>query len=365
MSYQETISIGDRTIGVHQPTYFMADIGSNHDGSLSRAVDLIYLAKEAGADCAKFQHFKAEKIVSDVGFGDPSQQVSHQAGWERSVFDTYDHYHTHRDWTHELVAACKDAEIDFMTTPYDIEAVEMFDDIVPAFKVGSGDITFATLLERISKTQKPVLLATGASAMDEVEAAVELVLRNNTALCLMQCNTNYTGSVDNFAHLNLNVLRTFSERWPGMPLGLSDHTPGHSAVLGAVVLGARIIEKHFTDDNSRKGPDHPFAMNPVSWRTMVDATRELELALGDGVKRVEANEQDTVIVQRRALRLTRPMEAGSIISPEDIEALRPCPPGAISPRSLGDVLGKQLVSSKGAGEDLRWDDLRSSCAGST
>ena len=153
-----------------------------------------------------------------------------------------------------------------MTTPYDIEAVDMFRDIVPAYKIGSGDITFHEEVEHIAKTGKPVLLATGAATMAEVEAAADLVLRHNRQLCLMQCNTNYTGSPENFKYVNLHVLQTLAARWPGMVLGFSDHNPGHFAVLGAAALGPRETEKHFTDDNSRQGPTTPTALHPVHWR---------------------------------------------------------------------------------------------------
>ena len=121
----------------------------------------------------------------------------------------------------------------------------------------------------------------------------ETLLKNNREICLLQCNTNYTGSLENFKYINLNVIKSFSLMYPGIPLGLSDHTPGHTTVLGAIALGARVIEKHFTDDCSRIGPDHSFAMDPSTWVAMVEASREMEYALGDGVKRVELNEIET------------------------------------------------------------------------
>src|SRR5581483_6809388 len=309
MKYQQRFSIGDHEIHAGAPTFFIADIAANHDGDLERAKDLICKAKEAGADVAKFQHFKADRIVSDVGFSDEAVgKVSHQAKWRKSVSEIYDQYHTRREWTEALLQTCRAVGIEFMTTPYDAEAVGMFRNIVPAYKVGSGDITFSSLLTEIARQSRPVLLATGASTMAEVEEAVATCLAHNPALCLMQCNTNYTGSIENFRYVNLRVLNAFAQRWPGMPLGFSDHTPGHSAVLGAVMLGATVIEKHFTDDNGREGPDHGFALNPVTWRAMVDAVRELEYAMGDGVKRIEPNEEQTVVIQRRALRAVGPIK---------------------------------------------------------
>lgn len=357
MTYQTAFNIGSREVSIDAPTYFIADIAANHDGDLERAKALIWLAKEAGADCAKFQHFLADKIVSSVGFADAKTQVSHQAGWKKSVNEIYDQYHTRREWTPVLVETCKQAGIEFMTTPYDFEAIDMFRDIVPAYKIGSGDITFQAAIERIARVGKPVLLACGAATMAETEQAVDLVLKHNPSLCLLQCNTNYTGSLDNFRYVNLRVLQSMAARWPGMVLGLSDHTPGHSAVLGAVALGARVIEKHFTDDTSREGPDHAFALDRTTWRAMVDATRELEAALGDGVKRIEANEVETVVIQRRALRAKTALPAGTLLREEDLVALRPCPAEAVPPNALSQVIGRSLKVAREEGKELRWTDL--------
>lgn len=358
--YNTEFEIGGLSIGIQQKAYFIADIAANHDGDLMRAKDLIWRAKEAGADCAKFQHFKADKIVSARGFDNMIDQLSHQADWKKSVHEVYDQYHTRRDWTDQLVKTCEDADIEFMTTPYDTEAIDEFAKHISAFKIGSGDITFHSAIKRAASYDKPVLLATGASDMTEVEAAVNASLSVNSKLCLMQCNTNYTGSYENFHHVNLNVLKSFASKWPGLPLGFSDHTPGHSAVLGAIVLGARVVEKHFTDDNSREGPDHKFALNPVTWSQMISATREVEAALGDGVKRVEANETDTVVIQRRAIYAKAGMAAGTIISEGDLEFLRPCQPGDCQPFEVTELLGKKLVNNISAGTAIRWENVNAS-----
>ncbi len=357
MKYKTEFNIGRRKISKTDPTYFIADIAANHDGSLSRAKDLIWLAKEAGADCAKFQHFIANKIVSDFGFRKITDDTSHQSKWKKSVYDTYDQYHTRREWTDELVKTCQQADIEFMTTPYDLESIDMFKDIVPAFKIGSGDITFFQGVEKISKAHKPVLLATGASSMLEVERAVDLVLRDNSEICVMQCNTNYTGSDDNLSHINLSVLKSFERKWPELPLGLSDHTSGHTTVLGAIALGARIIEKHFTDNNSRYGPDHGFAMNPETWSRMITASRDLESALGNGVKTVEENEAKTVIVQRRAIRAATQIEPGKTISASDLDFLRPCPPGSLSPFEAQELIGKVAKAFIDKGDTINWEKV--------
>lgn len=357
LPYETRILIGDRAVAIDEPTYFVADLASNHDGDLSRAKELIRLAAEAGADAAKFQHFLARSIVSDHGFKALGGQGSHQAGWKRSVYEVYEQYQLPRDWTSELAETAREAGIDFFSTPYDFEAVRQLAPLAPAFKIGSGDITWTQMLEQVASVGRPVLLATGASTFADVERAVNTILAHNRSLVVLQCNTNYTGDPRNFVYVNLNVLRTFADQWPGLPLGLSDHTPGHSAVLGAIALGARVVEKHFTDDRNREGPDHAFSLDGPAWREMVDRTRELELALGDGVKRVEANESETVVLQRRSVRLARDVPAGATLSAEDLEVLRPAPADALAPYRMDQAVGVRLRVAKCAGEALTISDL--------
>lgn len=359
MRYDTSFRIGNREIALDAPTYFIADIAANHDGDLQRAKDLIRLARDSGADAAKFQHFKAESIVSDYGFRSLGGQMAHQAKWEKPVFEIYADYSINRDWNHALAETARSVGIHWMTTPYDIEAVDQVVDLLPAFKIGSGDITWPAFIRYVASKKKPILLATGAATMTDVEVAVEAVLRENRQLCLMQCNTNYTGSLENFRFVNLKVLQTFALHWPGMPLGLSDHTPGHATALGAVALGARTIEKHFTDDTARKGPDHPFSMTPSTWREMVGRTRELENAMGDGVKRIEPNEMDSSIVQRRCLRLKTDLPAGTILEAKHIEALRPAPRAAFTPAQIDLAVGKRLRRAMPAGCEIGGADLES------
>lgn len=357
MRYQTEFNVAKRRIAWDQPSYFIADVASNHDGDLQRAKDLIWLCAEAGAEAAKFQHFTAKGLVSDKGFRSLNVAAEHQEAWGKSVFEVYEENEYRRDWDQALKAECDKAGMHFMTSPYDVEAIESVAPLVSAFKVGSGDITTPEILTRIAGKGKPVFMACGASSLEDVVRGVETVLLTNPQIALMQCNTNYTGSVENFHHINLRVIEVFRSLWPQMIVGLSDHTPGHSTVLGAVTLGARCIEKHFTDDNARKGPDHPFSMNPKSWREMVDRTRELEAALGDGFKRVQDNETETAVVQRRALHLTRDMAAGEKLKDADLVSLRPAPPQAFFPYERDDVIGSTLLSDKAAGAPLYRRDL--------
>jgi sialic acid synthase SpsE len=286
-------------------------------------------------------------------------QLSHQAKWKKSVFQVYKEASIPWEWTPILKAECDRAGIHYFSSPYDFGAVDMLDPYVPAYKIGSGDITWPEMLEKIASKGKPTLIAAGASTMEDVRRAMAVLRKSGVPLGLMQCNTNYTASLENFRHIHLRVLPTFAAEFPEAVLGLSDHTPGHATVLGAVTLGARMVEKHFTDDTRREGPDHPFSMTPATWRDMVDRTRELELALGSPTKEVAANERDTIVVQRRCLRAVSALPAGTVLCAEHLEALRPSPPESIKPYELAQVIGRKLRSALTAGQHLARTDLES------
>lgn len=332
----------DALLAINQPTYFIADIAANHDGSLERALQLIKLAADAGADAAKFQNFRAETIVSRRGFKELGKKLTHQAKWEKDVFDVYDAAALPIDWTEALIGECEKNDIDYFTAPYDLEYIDFFANKMPFFKIGSGDITWKQSIEHMASFGKPILLATGASNLEEVEESVRIIESYEVPLILMQCNTNYTGEEDNFNYVNLRVLEAFKLKFPRVVLGLSDHSQGYIVVLGAVALGARAIEKHFTDDTSRSGPDHGFSLDPKTWREMVNATRILERSLGDGIKRVEENEIEARIVQRRAYRYLNNLVSGHVVLETDLIALRPCPPDGFTPFGIAQIVGQKI-----------------------
>lgn len=342
--------VGKNAISKDGPLYFIADIAANHDGYLNRALTLIEKAKEAGAHAAKFQNFQAAKIVSRRGFDLIGGQLSHQAKWKKSVYETYEDASIPFDWTATLKNKCDAVGIDYFTSPYDFESVDKVDPYLSVYKIGSGDITWLEIIEYIANKGKPVMLAAGAADMTDVRSAMEILRKITKDIVLMQCNTNYTASAQNFKYVNLEVLRTFALEFPDVVLGLSDHTHGHATVLGAIAFGARVFEKHFTDDNDREGPDHRFAMNPQSWREMVDRANELFLALGDGVKKIEDNEKDTVLLQRRGLRFTRDLRKGHALVRTDLFPLRPLAKNGLQPYEIDKVVGKTLL------RDVRNDD---------
>jgi sialic acid synthase SpsE len=351
------IKIGERLIGPDHPAYFIADIAANHDGDLERAKLLIRLAKQAGADAAKFQNFDAPKIVSDYGFSHMNSQVSHQAAWRKSVVEVYRAASIPFEWTMTLMEECQEAGIDYFSSPYDFAAIDFLDQYVPVYKAGSGEIDWIEALERMAGKGKPFFVATGASTIGEVQKAVHAILAVNRQLVLMQCNTNYTASPDNYDHLHVNVLKTYATMFPDVILGLSDHTHSVAPILGAVTLGARVIERHFTDSNEREGPDHKFAMNPGNWAKMVEETRLLERSLGSPDKFIAENEVQTAIIQRRCLRAARAIKAGEVFTREMIEVLRPATPGAIKPDQIKEVIGTRALQDMPMGKELRWTDL--------
>ena len=351
-------SLAKKIIGINKPVYFIADIAANHDGKLEQALDLISAAKDAGADAAKFQHFNAKTIVSDYGFKNLGSKFSHQKKWKKSVFETYKEASIDLNWTEKLKNKCDKIGIEFCSTPYSVELTDHIDKYVNFYKIGSGDITWIELIKHISSKKKPVILSTGASTLEEVENALNAINTYTDKVVIMQCNTNYTAEDDkNFNFINLNVLKTYEKKFPNVILGLSDHTTGEETVLGSVILGARVIEKHFTLNNDLVGPDHKFSMNPKTWEVMVRKTRALEKSIGDGVKKIEKNELETSILQRRSIRSKINLEKGKILKREHMEFLRPCPKNGINPYEFEKLISKKLKKSIKQGDIIKWEDL--------
>jgi N-acetylneuraminate synthase len=336
------IKINNRVISQNAPTYFIADIAANHDGSLLRAKKLIRLASRAGANAAKFQHFKADTIVNKEQF-DKKKKTAHQSKWKKSVYEVYKTASINNQWNNELRKECKKYNIDFLTSAYDLNYVDSVNKFIPAYKIGSGDITWKEILIKIAKKNKPVLLATGASTLEDIIFASKLILKINKKLIIMQCNTNYTSDEKNFRYINLNVIKNLKLKFgKKIILGLSDHTCGHTTVLGAIALGARVIEKHFTDNNLRIGPDHKFSMNPRTWSEMIKESRRLEKALGNGIKKVQKNERESYYIQRRSVYSLKNLKKGEVLKKKDLICLRPYIKNSISPQIIDKFYGKKI-----------------------
>lgn len=356
------IKIGAHIIGPGQPTYVIAEVGSNFDHDLQRAKDLAKLAKDCGADAYKLQNFMAPKIVSNVGF--KNLQVAFQAKWGQPVVEVYRAAEFPREWLQGVAAYCKEIGIDFFSSPYDTEAVDMLEKLgVPAHKIGSGEIDNLEFLQFVAKTGKPIILGCGAATTEEIEAAVKAMRdAGNEQIVLLQCVTNYPSPI---ADANIKAMLTLKEKF-GVEVGYSDHTigveggaddplGGLTVPLASVALGARIIEKHFTDDRTRKGPDHPFAMEAAMFKKMVEGIRALEKALGDGKKKIMPSEKDTVVIQRRGIYAVRDIKPGESITREMVEFLRPAVD--LRPPALPGILGKSVNKIIKAGEPLKANDI--------
>ncbi len=356
------IRIGSHIIGPGHPCYIISEIGSNFDGDLQRAKDLAKLSKELGADAFKIQNFLAPKIVSNAGF--KNLQVAFQSKWDKPVVEVYRKAEFPREWIQEVADYCKEINIDFFSSPYDIEAVDQLEQIgVQAHKIGSGEIDNLEFLAYVARTGKPMIIGCGAATMEEIEAAVKTIRgEGNEKIILLQCVTNYPSPIKDSNILAMNALKDAF----GVQVGYSDHTIGAAGgaddplngltvPLGAVALGACMIEKHFTDDRTRKGPDHPFAMNPVEFKAMVDGIRAMEQALGDGQKKLMPSEQQTVIIQRRGIYAIRDIAPGEVITRDMVEFLRPAV--GLRPPEIGRVVGHSLNKAVAAGEPLKAEDL--------
>jgi N-acetylneuraminate synthase len=388
-----SVKVGNHNVGVDHPVYFIADIASNHNGDLKHAKELIHACAESKVDAVKMQNFNAETIVSDFGFKNLDVIKTHQSAWKTSVFDSYKAASIPFEWTLELKELTEKLGMDYFTSPYSLELSKAVEPYISAFKLGSGDITWHEQIKLMASFNKPLLIATGASNLDEVKKAMSVALESSNDIILMQCNTNYTANKkedisvtkDRFSNINLKVLETFSKIWPEVPLGLSDHTHGDLTVLGAVGLyNCSAVEKHFTLDNTKIGQDHSFSMMPNEWLSMVENTEVLrkeikksdsfeercqkikniakegeflDLIIGDGVKKLSENEENTVIVQRRSVRANRDLPLGTIITNEDLEVLRPCPKDAFPPYLKNEIIGKKLKRELPRGDYFIQADL--------
>lgn len=351
--FNKEIRIGDRWISEKHPTYFIAEIGANFDGNIDKAKLLIDAAKNAGADCAKFQTFLTNRIVSEGGFSRMKLNGVH-GSWGRTVSEVFRDAEFPIAWHQEIADYCKRIGIDFSTSPYFKEAVDLCVDLnVPFIKIGSGDITWLEMLDYIARKRMPIMLATGDATLAEIDEAVRTIeATGNKDLVLMQCITNYPSKIDS---ANVNVLKTYQSAFDVLT-GYSDHAPGHVVALSSVVIGACVIEKHFTLSKKDEGPDHPHSMEPQEFKFMVDAVREVERAMGSTRKEVVAEESETVYVQRRCLYARNSLKKGQIISEEDIDVLRPAL--GILPKYKSIVIGKTCCEDIEVGQPLFWSNLR-------
>jgi len=350
--FNKQIKFGETNVGNGHPAYFIAEIGANFDGSLDKAKKLCDAAKLAGANCAKFQSFISEKIVSARGFSKMKLNGVHGT-WGRPVNEVFKDAEFPRDWHHIVKEHCDSIGIHFSTSPYDFEAVDMCLNLdLPFIKIGSGEITWLEMIQRIASTQKPIILATGDATLAEIDDAINVIISTgNKNLVLLQCITNYPSMIES---ANINVLKTYQSAFDVLT-GYSDHSFGDVVILGATALGGCVVEKHFTLNKKDIGPDHPHSMDVSEFKSMIERVRQLEIALGSSRKFVVEEERETVIVQRRGLYANKKIGKGEIINEDAIVALRPAL--GILPKFKNVVIGKVANTDIEYGDPIYWDNF--------
>ena len=352
INFSKQIAFNERLVGNGHPAYFVAEIGANFDNSLDKAKKLCDAAKEAGADCAKFQSFISEKIVAPKGFQKMQLKGVH-GSWGRPVNEVFKDAEFPRDWHHIVKGHCDNIGIHFSTSPYDFEAVDLCMELdLPFIKIGSGEITWLEMIEKIASKQKPIVLATGDATLSEIDEAIKTIeSTGNNNLILLQCITNYPSMIES---ANINVLKTYQNAFDVLT-GYSDHSFGDVVILGSIALGGIFVEKHFTLNKADKGPDHPHSMNVSEFKSMVERVRQLEKAMGSTKKFVVEEEHETVLVQRRGLYAAKDIPQGKIIEYSDLVELRPAL--GILPKYKNTIIGRTFKSNIESGQPIYWENL--------
>ena len=320
----------------------IAEAGVNHNGDLDNAIKLIDVAAKAGADFVKFQTFKVKRLVTKQ-----AQKATYQkenTGGTNSQFEMLRQLEIPPDWYPKLLQRCKEKEIDFLSTGFDLESIDFLDQLgQKCFKVPSGEITHKSLLRRIAQKKKPVIISTGMATMQEIHAAVKVFLeagltKNN--ITVLHCTTAYPTPLN---EVNLMAMKTIENELE-VAIGYSDHTLGTAVAIAAVGLGAKLIEKHFTLDKNLPGPDHKASLEPNELIQMVKAIREVTQSIAGTAKKTPTpTELENRKVARKSLCYSRGLEKGKQLKEEDFIALRP--EGGISPMLIDDFIGKSLKQS--------------------
>jgi N,N'-diacetyllegionaminate synthase len=337
------VLIGMRAVGPELPCLVIAEAGVNHNGSLEMALKLVDAAVEARVDVVKFQTFKSEEVVTPLA--PKADYQLRNTGETESQLDMIRKLELPDEAFRTIQAHCRERGITFLSTPFDYGSADLLEEMgVEAFKIPSGEITNQPFLSHIARKGKPLIVSTGMSNLDEVAAALDTIIATgNQDVVLLHCVSNYPAAA---ASVNLRAMKTLEQRF-NVPVGYSDHTEGISIPLGAVALGACVVEKHFTLDRKLPGPDHRASLEPSELAAMVRGIREVQSALGDGVKKPVADELSTAAVARRSLVAACDLRAGTVLT-ENMIAIRR-PGTGLPPSDLARVLGRQLKQDVAAG----------------
>ena len=328
-----TLTIGTHQIGDHTQCYVIAEIGHNHQGSLDKAKELFREAKLAGAHAVKLQKRDNRGLYTDAAYNRPYDN-------ENSFGATYGEHREFlefgADKYRELQAYARELGIDFFSTAFDVASADILQQLeMPAYKIASGDLKSTPLLKHVASFGKPMVISTGGALIEDVQRAYDTVMPINPQLAILQCTAGYPAA---FEELDLRVIGTFRDRFPNAVVGFSSHDNGIAMPVAAYILGARIVEKHFTLNRAMKGTDHAFSLEPVGLRKMVRDLERTSKAVGNGVKKIYDSEKAPIVKMGKSLVVSRDLPIGHTLTTEDI--VMKSPGGGIPPYELDKVLGR-------------------------
>lgn len=345
------VRIGDRLVGDGQPVFVIAEAGVNHNGDIDLAKKLVDAAKAAGADAVKFQAFNAENVATKNA--KKARYQVKNSNENNSQLAMLKQLELDNNKFRELFIYAKKRNIAFLASAFDKCSVDLLDNLkVPAFKIASGEITNFPLLKYIAEKKKPIILSTGMSTMNEITDALRIIQENGaTDIILLHCVTSYPAKKE---ETNLRVIETLRERFK-LPVGFSDHTTGIATAIAATALGAVMIEKHFTLDKNLKGPDHKASLEPDELKEMIQAVRDVEKALGNGVKKPTKNEEEIKIAVRRSIVAKTTILKGTVITEDLLDFKRPG--DGLGPKDLTRIIGMKAKNNISPDELITFDKL--------
>jgi N-acetylneuraminate synthase/N,N'-diacetyllegionaminate synthase len=349
LAREKRIRFGNTEIGPRYPVFIIAEAGVNHNGDIDMALRLVREAKRVGADCVKFQTFKAERVVTEEAPKSAYQLTTTSPG--ESQVDMLRKLELDESAYEDLMAECREEDILFLSTPYNIEDVDFLDSLgVPAFKIASGQAVEPYFLEYVARRGKPILLSTGMCNLAEVDRAVRVVRGvGNDQIVVLQCTTNYPSAIED---CNLRSIVTMRDALD-VPVGYSDHTKGLIAATASVALGACIVERHFTLDKALLGPDHSSSSDPEEFGALVRQIREVEVALGSGVKYPSDIEQENAVGMRRSIVAKGRIRCGQAIMADMLTFKRPAT--GLKPELLHELVGRVATCDIKADQMLSWE----------
>lgn len=319
--------------------FVIAEAGINHNGSVANAKKMIAVASEAGADAVKFQTFKSEEVISRYAPKAEYQKATTDA--EESQLDMAKRLELSKGEFEELARYCKEKDIIFLSTPFDFDSIDFLNELgLDTFKIPSGEITNLPYLRKIGNLAKKVILSTGMANLGEIEDALDIIVKAGCSkdnITVLHCNTEYPTPMED---VNLLAMNTIKKAF-NVAVGYSDHTLGIEIPIAAAALGAKIIEKHFTLDKNMEGPDHRASLDPLELKLMVRTIRNIEKAMGDGVKKASPSELRNKSIARRSIVARKYIRKGEVFSEENLAAKRPGT--GISPMSWDEILGKTAL----------------------